>query len=180
MTATYDAIVIGSGAGGAATAFRLAEAGRRVLVFEKGPHLPTDGSTLDADVVLRQGRYHNQDPWIDRNGKPFVPSEFYNLGGKTKWYGAALLRFSPHEFMEEPAHQHRGWPFGYDELSPYYDEAETLLHVRRFDIESDTKRIVMRLERVAPHWRSAPMPLGLSPRILDDPQEAVRMLPSTT
>ncbi|HKI13761.1 MAG TPA: FAD-dependent oxidoreductase [Roseiarcus sp.] len=174
MTATYDAIVIGSGAGGAATAFRLAEAGRRVLVFEKGPHLPTDGSTLDADVVLRQGRYHNQDPWIDRNGKPFVPSEFYNLGGKTKWYGAALLRFSPHEFMEEPAHQHRGWPFGYDELSPYYDEAETLLHVRRFDIESDTKRIVMRLERVAPHWRSAPMPLGLSPRILDDPQEAVR------
>ena len=174
MTAIYDAIVIGSGAGGAAAAFRLAEAGRRVLVFEKGPQLPTDGSTLDADVVLRQGRYHNQDPWIDRNGKPFVPSEFYNLGGKTKWYGAALLRFSPHEFMEEPAHQHRGWPFGYDELAPYYDEAETLLHVRGFDIEPDTKRIVTRLERVASDWRCAPMPLGLSPRILDDPREAVR------
>ncbi|MGO9739919.1 MAG: FAD-dependent oxidoreductase [Roseiarcus sp.] len=174
MTATYDAIVIGSGAGGAAAAFRLAEAGRRVLVFEKGPPLPTDGSTLDADVVLRQGRYRNQDPWIDRNGKTFVPSEFYNLGGKTKWYGAALLRFSPHEFMAEPAFQSRGWPFGYDELAPYYDEAETLLQVRRFDVEPDTKRIVTRLERVSSRWRSAPMPLGLSSRILDDPREAVR------
>ncbi len=104
MTATYDAIVIGSGAGGAAAAFRLAEAGRRVLVFEKGPPLPTDGSTLDADVVLRQGRYRNQDPWIDRNGKTFVPSEFYNLGGKTKWYGAALLRFPPHRNKARARH----------------------------------------------------------------------------
>jgi choline dehydrogenase-like flavoprotein len=95
MSATYDAIIVGSGAGGAAAAFALAEAGRRIVIVEKGSQLPTDGSTLDADVVLRQGRYRNHEPWIDRNGRPFVPSEFYNLGGKTKWYGAALLRFSP-------------------------------------------------------------------------------------
>ena len=174
MTVSYDAIVIGSGAGGAAAAFGLAEAGRKVLLLEKGSQLPRDGSTLDADVVLRQGRYRNHDPWIDRNGKSFIPSEFYNLGGKTKWYGAALLRFAPHEFMAEPAHQHRGWPFGYDELAPYYDQAETLLGVRQFDVEPDTMRIVARLQRVAPHWLSAPMPLGLSSRILDDPREAVR------
>jgi choline dehydrogenase-like flavoprotein len=174
MTAIYDAIVIGSGAGGAAAAYRLAEAGRRVLVFEKGRQLPTDGSTLDADVVLRQGRYRNRDAWIDRNGKPFVPSEFYNVGGKTKWYGAALLRFSQHEFMEEPSFQNRGWPFGYEELAPFYDEAEALLHVRHFDIEPDARRLVTRLKRVAPDWRCAPMPLGLSARILDDPKEAIR------
>jgi len=174
MTATYDAIIVGSGAGGSAAAFRLAEAGRKVLVLEKGSELPTDGSTLDADIVLRQGRYRNHDPWLDRNGKPFVPSEFYNLGGKTKWYGAALLRFSPHEFMAEPDRLHRGWPFGYAELAPYYDQAEMLLGVRRFDVEPDTARIVARLKRVAPDWRSAPMPLGLSSRILDDPREAVR------
>jgi choline dehydrogenase-like flavoprotein len=174
MSATYDAIIVGSGAGGAAAAFALAEAGRRIAIFEKGSQLPTDGSTLDADVVLRQGRYRNHEPWIDRNGRPFVPSEFYNLGGKTKWYGAALLRFSPQEFMAEPADQYRGWPFGYDDLAPYYDQAETLLRVRRFDNEPDTERIVARLKRVAPDWRSAPMPLGLSSRILDNPREAVR------
>ena len=57
MSATYEAIIVGSGAGGAAAAFRLAESGRRILIFEKGLHLPTDGSTLNADVVLREGRY---------------------------------------------------------------------------------------------------------------------------
>ncbi len=174
MSETYDAIIIGSGAGGAAAAFKLAEAGRKILVFEKGSRLPTDGSTLDPGIVLREGRFSNHDPWVDRKGRPFFPSEFYNLGGKTKWYGAALLRFAPHEFMEEPAYQHRGWPFGYDELAPYYDQAETLLRVRRFDAEPDTRRIVARLKRVTPAWRAAPMPLGLSSRILDDPREAVR------
>jgi choline dehydrogenase-like flavoprotein len=174
MTATYDAIIVGSGAGGAAAAFGLAEAGRRILLFEKGLPLPIDGSTLDAGIVLREGRYRTHDLWTDRDGKPFVPSEFHNLGGKTKWYGAALLRFSPSEFMDEPAYQHRGWPFGYDELAAYYDQAEGLLSVRRFDIEPDTDRIVAGLMRVAPHWSSAPMPLGLSSRILDDPREAVR------
>lgn len=169
-----DAIIVGSGAGGAAAAFKLAQAGRRILLIEKGGRLPADGSTLDADIVLREGRFLAKEAWIDRNGARFVPNEFHNIGGKTKWYGAALLRFAPHEFMAEPAHQHRAWPFGYEELAPYYDQAEALLRVRRFDPEPDTKRIVAAIKRVAPAWRSAPMPLGLSSHILDDPREAVR------
>jgi len=36
--------------------------------------------------------------WVDNQNRQFVPGEFNNVGGKTKWYGAALLRFSPHEF----------------------------------------------------------------------------------
>jgi choline dehydrogenase-like flavoprotein len=174
MSNGIDAIIIGSGAGGAAAAFKLAEAGRRILVFEKGAALPTDGSTQDARIVLREGRFNNHDPWVDRHGKPFVPAEFYNLGGKTKWYGAALLRFAPEEFNEEAPHQCRGWPFAYEELEPYYDQAEALLRVRRFEIEPDTKEIVAALKRVQPAWRAAPMPLGLSSYILDDPHEATR------
>ncbi len=174
MNKDFDVIIIGSGAGGAAAAFVLAEAGRKVLVVEKGPELPADGSTQDVRAVLREGRFSNREAWADRHGKPFVPSEFYNLGGKTKWYGTALLRFGRDEFAADPAYQYRGWPFPYEELGLYYERAEALLGVRQFEIEPDTARIVARLRRSSPAWRAVPMPLGLSPSILDDPKEAAR------
>jgi choline dehydrogenase-like flavoprotein len=50
----YDAIVIGSGAGGAAVAYRLVLAGLNVLMLEKGDELPKDGSTLSTQRVVRE------------------------------------------------------------------------------------------------------------------------------
>ena len=90
----YDVIVVGSGAGGAAAAYRVAKAGARVLMLEKGHQLPRDGSTLDTKQVFKEGKYKNKEPWLDGHGGHLVPDEHYNVGGKTKWYGAALLRFS--------------------------------------------------------------------------------------
>ena len=105
MTDKYDVIVVGSGAGGASVAYKLIEAGRRVLVLEKGEHLPRDSSTLDTKKVFKEGVFKNKEPWVDGQNKVFMPGEFYNVGGKTKWYGAALLRFAPHEFEAEEEHQ---------------------------------------------------------------------------
>ncbi len=75
----------------------------------------------------------------------FAPEEHFNLGGKTKWYGAALARFGEDEFAADDARQCLGWPFGNGELAPYYDEIETLLGVRRFDCEPDLAGILARL-----------------------------------
>ena len=98
----YDCIIIGSGAGGSAAAYRLAMAGKLVLLVEKGKALPNDGSTLDFQKVINDGVFKSKEPWLNNQGKPFVPEEYFNLGGKTKWYGAALLRFDPSEFAAEP------------------------------------------------------------------------------
>jgi len=119
----YDAIIIGSGAGGSAAAYHLTQTGKKVLLLEKGLPLPRDGSTLDVDTVMRRGAYLSDEAWIDRHGQRTVPEEHFNLGGKTKWYGAALLRFAPHEFEADAAHQCRAWPIGYEDLAPFYDEA---------------------------------------------------------
>jgi choline dehydrogenase-like flavoprotein len=168
----YDVIIIGSGAGGAAAAHQLAQAGRRVMLLEKGTDLPKDGSTLDAACVLGRGRFLSTEPWVDGHGRRTVPEEHFNVGGKTKWYGAALLRFAPHEFEPDPAHQCLGWPIGHRDLAPYYDRAERLLGVRSFPPESDFREIVSRLKRRDGNWRSEPMPLGLSPDILAHAEEA--------
>ena len=42
---SYDAIIIGSGAGGSAAAFQLAQTGLHVLLLEQGQALPKDDST---------------------------------------------------------------------------------------------------------------------------------------
>ncbi len=168
----YDAIIIGSGAGGSAVAYHLTQTGRRVLLLEKGMALPKDGSTLDVHKVLHQRAFLSDEPWIDGAGRMIVPEEHFNLGGKTKWYGAALLRFAPHEFEPDAAHQCLGWPFGYAELAPFYDEAEKLLGVHNFAVEPNTQQLVAGLRRQDPQWRKQQLALGLSPDILSYPDEA--------
>ncbi|MFN0316398.1 MAG: FAD-dependent oxidoreductase [Burkholderiales bacterium] len=168
----YEVIIIGSGAGGSAAAYRLAQSGVRVLVIEKGLPLPRDGSTLDPDAVMRRGAFLSDEPWTDRQGNTVVPEEHFNLGGKTKWYGAALLRMAPHEFTHDHAHQCLPWPVSYEEMAPYYEAAEQLLGVRTFPPEEDLQRIVAGLRRQDSSWRKYPMPLGLSADILGYEQEA--------
>src|SRR5215469_10334458 len=100
----YDAIVIGSGAGGAAASYRLVLAGLRVALIEKGDYLPKDGSTLDVRRVVHEREFLSRESWMDGHGRRITPEEHFNVGGKTKWYGAALLRFSDHEFLADPQH----------------------------------------------------------------------------
>jgi choline dehydrogenase-like flavoprotein len=166
----FDVIIIGSGAGGSAAAYKLATAGVRVAVVEKGSELPRDSSTLDFDKVVHRGVFKSKEQWVDGHGRTFAPEEYFNVGGKTKWYGAALLRYGRHEFDVDPAHQCLGWPIDYDELRPYYEEAESLLGVRSFDAEPDLANIIGRLRA----WRGERLPLGLAQSILDYPLEASR------
>jgi len=168
----YDAIVIGSGAGGAACAYRLVRGGLRVLMLEKGGYLPTDGSTLDVERVVTRGEFLSHEPWSDAHGHPLTPQEHFNVGGKTKWYGAALLRMARHEFEPDVRYGCAGWPLGLADFAPYYTEAEELLGVRTFDGEPDLARILARAAPKESQWRTEAMPMALAPDIAAHRNEA--------
>jgi choline dehydrogenase-like flavoprotein len=172
-SSSFDAIVVGSGAGGAAAAYGLVRGGLNVLMLEKGNHLPSDGSTLDVMRVVGRGEFLSREIWRDGRGGAFRPEEHFNVGGKTKWYGAALLRFSPAEFAADVAHGCRGWPIDLATLAPYYEEIESLLGVRTFECEPDLARLLARVARPGGPWRSQPMPMGLSAEIVQDQREAM-------
>jgi choline dehydrogenase-like flavoprotein len=146
-------------------------AGLQVLLVEKGDVLPKDGSTLDVQADVHDGAFKSSELWQDARGRAFAPEEHFNVGGKTKWYGAALARFAPAEFEADDDRRYLGWPFSRSELEPYYDEIEALLGVRRFPCEPDLQSLLARLTRVST-WRAEPLPLGLDVAILGDTSEA--------
>ena len=124
----YDVIVIGSGAGGGTLVHRLAPSGKRILLLERGDWLPREPQNWLAQEVFVDNRYVSPETWYDPDGKPFQPQVHYYVGGATKLYGAALYRLRQEDFGELRHHDgiSPAWPISYDELEPYYTQAEHL------------------------------------------------------
>ena len=131
VTDAYDVIVIGSGAGGGTLVHRLAPSGKRILLLERGDWLPREPQNWLAQDVFVDNRYVSPDTWYDADGKPFQPQVHYFVGGATKLYGAALYRLREEDFGELRHHDgiSPAWPISYDELEPYYTQAEQLYQV---------------------------------------------------
>jgi choline dehydrogenase-like flavoprotein len=131
MSERYDVIIIGSGAGGGTLAHRLAPSGKRILLLERGGWLPREPQNWLAKNVFVENRYVSPDTWYYSDGSSFQPEVHYWVGGATKRYGAALYRLRAEDFGE--LRHHGGispaWPISYDELEPYYTQAEQLYQV---------------------------------------------------
>src|SRR5438034_41001 len=85
----------------------------------------------DTRAVVLEGRYGTKEVWRDAAGNDLHPHTNYYVGGNTKFYGAALFRLRQRDFGE--LRHHGGispaWPISYDELEPYYSQAENLYQV---------------------------------------------------
>jgi choline dehydrogenase-like flavoprotein len=131
MTNHYDIIIIGTGSGGSTMAYKLAPTGKRILILERGSFVPKEKQNWDPHEVVTLGRYRPKEDWYDKDDKPFKPFIHYNVGGNSKFYGAALFRFRESDFEEV---KHYGgispaWPLKYDVYENYYEQAEKLYSV---------------------------------------------------
>ncbi|OYN75043.1 GMC oxidoreductase [Mycolicibacterium sphagni] len=153
----WDVIVVGAGMGGGMLGQRLARAGRRVLFVEKGRStLPgTPGTIRSAmpelaepqasrskktyyDTLARAGRSNDEITDISgRRPRRFVPYIGAGPGGSSALYGMVCERFfvddfTPRQFFTDPGESTvpESWPITYEQLAPWYAEAEKLLGVR--------------------------------------------------
>ena len=137
----YDVIIIGTGAGGGTLAYRLAPSGKRILLLERGDYVPREKDNWSTRAVNLEARYNTKESWYDKDGKALHPHTNYYVGGNTKFYGAALFRLRKEDFGE--LRHHGGvspaWPISYDELEPYYLEAERLYQVHGTRDEDPTE-----------------------------------------
>jgi choline dehydrogenase-like flavoprotein len=140
----WDAVVVGTGMGGSTAGYALARAGWRVLFIEKGRFLQTGQAAAttsegdDPQSRLSRGRWpHPMRGTVGTDDLEFDAPLGCGTGGSTLLYAAGLERFSPLDF--EPRKNHPSasastlperWPFSYEELSPFYERAESLYRVR--------------------------------------------------
>lgn len=154
-TQRWDAVIVGTGMGGATLGLVLAKAGKRVLLLEKGK------ASRSPDIL--KGRYPeeelatmplSEERWQEtlarggrewatiedhsaRRCRTYVPFIGAGAGGSTALYGMALERFFPEDFAprawfasHDGSSVPEAWPIQYGDLAPFYDEAEQLFRVR--------------------------------------------------
>ncbi len=129
LKSSYDIIIVGAGVGGGALANALAAPGRDILMIERGPRLPRERDNWSVKAVFHDRKYAAKEQWRDREGKPFNPSTYYYVGGNSKFFGAATVRFRKEDFAElqHEAGVAPAWPVSYDVFEPYYARAERLM-----------------------------------------------------
>jgi choline dehydrogenase-like flavoprotein len=128
---TVDLVVVGAGAGGVTLAQRLARAGWKTVVLEKGPFWDPDRDWV-SDEKGSSPIY-----WTDKriiSGSDPVEMGKNNsgtgVGGSMTHFAGYVPRFHPSDFE---VHSRDGvavdWPISYQDLKPYFERVERELPV---------------------------------------------------
>ena len=146
----YDAVIVGSGAGGGMAAYVLTRAGAKCLLLEAGSWYDTaKESTMlkwNYDLPHRGGITPDKpfgetdacvggwqlpgEPYTQASGSDWMWWRGRMLGGRTNHWGRISLRMGPYDFKPY-TRDGKGfdWPITYDDLATYYDKTEELIGV---------------------------------------------------
>lgn len=142
----FDVVIVGAGIAGSLLAYKLADNKRKVLIIEAGSGVQSRQDFLEnyygggwpfpnQEKAPQQGfitdQWRNPDPTInywEQVGKVAYDSNYERRAGGTTlhWLGTAM-RFVPADFQLASKYKVAGakdWPISYEELEPWYTEAE--------------------------------------------------------
>lgn len=146
----YDAVIVGSGAGGGMAAYVLSKAGLKVCLVEAGPMYdprtnvtqfknPWDSPRRGASTKFRPFGDFDACYWgWEVEGEPYTTKDNTKwdwwrarmLGGRTNHWGRISLRFGPKDFKRKSIDGlGEDWPIGYEDIKPYYDAIDRLIGV---------------------------------------------------
>jgi len=154
-----EVIIIGSGVMGGLVATQLAKAGKSVIILEAGPRIKRQDIVerfRDSPFKMSLTNMKLQgvgSPYPDlphvpstygeyllQTGPVKYPAKYLRVVGGTTWhFGSALWRMIPNDFKLQSLYgRGRDWPFGYQELEPWYGKAEHELGVSGVDGQDES------------------------------------------
>ena len=168
-----DVLIIGAGASGSVVAWRLAQAGMKVVCLEQGGWLDKDDYPHRRnDWELQRQRDFNLDPNermrpedypLNVDDSPINPLMFNAVGGSTIHWSGHFPRFKPSDFRVKTLDGVADdWPLDYWELEPYYDRNDALVGVT--GLAGDPANPPRSGPLYAPAW-TRPCRRGLRPRL---------------
>lgn len=123
-----DALVIGSGPGGALAAYELAKAGKSVVILEAGPKVRHGETRRDAGMVLN--RFFFYGGMRSTRGNTVMPSmQPRNLGGGSVWNSAICMRF-PQFVLDRYENEHELPGFATGRMDRHFAAVESFMGVR--------------------------------------------------
>jgi cholesterol oxidase len=186
-----DAVVVGSGFGGSVAAYRLAEAGRSVVVLERGRDYPPGSFARTPAEMSRafwdpaEQLYGLFDVWSFRGFDSVVSS---GLGGGSLIYANVLLRKDEHWFVNEealPGGGYESWPVTRADLDPHYDAVESMLGATPYPLDhpafaSTPKTHAMQdaAAELGLDWQLPPLAVSFAPRTEAEPGLGLPLAPS--
>lgn len=119
-----DICIIGSGPAGISMAREFANSDKRVILLESGGlWLEEDIEELNRLVVTG----HNY---------PETGSRLRLFGGTANHWGGHCAPMTPIGLGKRDWIEYSGWPFGIDELNPYYERAHEVIEIGPYDYRS--------------------------------------------
>src|SRR5918994_129794 len=136
----FDAVIIGSGFGGSVMAYRLAEAGLRVCLLERGKAYPPGEFPRSPNRMKRnfwdpsEGLHGMFNLWSFSGLGAVVSS---GLGGGSLIYANVLIRKDEKWFVKEDLSDggYEYWPVTRADLDPHYDRVERMLGAQRYPFD---------------------------------------------
>jgi cholesterol oxidase len=138
MATDFDAVVIGSGFGGAVSALRLAEGGYRVLVLERGRrwHRLEYPSVTRSDFLWNEAHPERTNGWLDiRNHGNISTVAAAGVGGGSLHFANVVIDAYEDFFLA-------GWPpqITSQVLAPYYQKVSDVLHPQKIPANQFSNR----------------------------------------
>src|SRR5918998_3411702 len=138
----FDVVIIGSGFGGSVMAYRLAEAGLRVCLLERGKAYPPGSFPRSPHRVREafwdpsEGLYGLYDFWSFHRIQALVAS---GLGGGSLIYANVLLRKDEGWFVKEDLQNggYEHWPVTRGDIDPHYDRVEGMLRPQKYPFDRE-------------------------------------------
>jgi choline dehydrogenase-like flavoprotein len=152
ITLQADVVIVGSGAGGAVAAYELAAAGKRVVILEAGPYVPSTQFREDLPFAFEQ-LYQDQAGQVNTSGDLSV-LQGACVGGSTVVNGTVCFR-TPDFILADWQRDHGLVNLTPESLAPYFEKAERNLAIHdngEHEINANARAVIRGCEKLGVAW----------------------------